>query len=176
MHQNNNTNALTTPTTRRLPRSLVAASVLGLALSLVACASAPPPPVAALSTARIALTQAEAAGAGELAPVELLSAREKLVRADQVVREERFAEARRLADESTVDAELAERSARAMRAQQAAAELRRSNATLEAEIDRPRQQALKSARPLPAYAAAPKTGQRTNPFHTGYPHEEHPPL
>jgi hypothetical protein len=131
--RHNNTN-VSIP--RRLPRTLAAASVLALALSLVACASAPPPPVAALTSARSALTQAEAAGAGQLAPVELLSAREKLNRADQAVREERFAEARRLADESAADAQLAERTARVQRATQAAAEMRRSNATLEAEIDR----------------------------------------
>lgn len=125
-----------TAASRRLPRSLTAASTLALALSLIACASAPPPPVAALTTARAAVTQAEAAGAGQMAPVELLSAREKLTRADQAVREERFGEARRLADESAADAQLAERSARVQRAQQAAAEMRRSNATLEAEIDR----------------------------------------
>jgi hypothetical protein len=136
MQQNNNSNALTGPNTRRLPRSFLAASMVALALTLVACASAPPPPVAALTTARAALTQAESAGAGQLAPVELLSAREKLNRADTAVREERFADARRLADESAADAQLAERSARVERAKQAAAEMRRSNATLEAEIDR----------------------------------------
>jgi hypothetical protein len=103
---------------------------------LVACASTPPPPVAALTSARSAVTQAEAAGAGQLAPVELLSARDKLNRADQAVREERFAEARRLADESAADAQLAERTARVQRATLAATEMRRSNATLEAEIDR----------------------------------------
>ncbi len=133
MRHDNNT---TVSTPRRLPRSLAAASVLALALGLVACASAPPPPVAALTSARSAVTQAEAAGAGQLAPVELLSAREKLNRADQAVREERFAEARRLADESAADAQLAERTARVQRATMAAAEMRRSNATLEAEIDR----------------------------------------
>lgn len=126
----------TASTPRRLPRTLVAASVLAMALGLAACASPPPPPVAALTSARSAVTQAEAAGAGQLAPVELLSAREKLTRADQAVREERFAEARRLADEAAADAQLAERTARAQRATQAAAEMQRSNATLEAEIDR----------------------------------------
>jgi hypothetical protein len=68
--------------------------------------------------------------------VELLSAREKLNKADTAVREQRFADARRLADEATVDAQLAERTARVQRARQATTEMQRSNATLEAEINR----------------------------------------
>lgn len=122
---------------RRLPRALATASVLALALGLAACASTPPP-VASMTTARAAITQAEAAGAGQLAPVELLSARDKLVKAESAVREERFDLARRLADEAAVDGQLAERSARLQRAKLAAAEMKRSNATLETETERRR--------------------------------------
>jgi hypothetical protein len=121
---------------RRLPRAVSSAAVVSAALLLVACASPAPAPVEALTHARAALTQAEAAGANQLAPVELLSAREKLNKADTAVREQRFADARRLADEATVDAQLAERTARVQRARQATTEMQRSNATLEAEINR----------------------------------------
>lgn len=124
---------------RCLPRALSLAVVLSATLTLMACASTAPAPVDAMTSARAALTQAEAAGAGQLAPVELLSARDKLALADAAVREERYADARRLADQAAADAQVAERTARLQRARQAASELQRSNAMLEAELQRARQ-------------------------------------
>jgi hypothetical protein len=93
--------------------------------------------VAELTTARGAITQAEAAGAGQLAPVELLAARGKMVQADAAVRAEQFEQARRLAEQAAADGALAERKARAARASMAAAELERGNAALKQEIGRP---------------------------------------
>lgn len=121
---------------RRWIRSAVAA--FSAALLLGACATTlNTPPVAEMTTARAAITQAEAAGAGQLAPVELLAARGKLVKADVAVRDEQYDQARRLAEQAAADAQLAERKARADRARMAAAELERSNAALQREIDRP---------------------------------------
>lgn len=117
----------------RLLRPAAVALALSATLVLGACASKGPPPVDALATARAAVTQAEAAQAGELAPVELLAARDKLAQADAAVRTEDFAQARRLAEQATADGVLAERKARAERARQAAAELARSNAALQQE-------------------------------------------
>src|ERR1700712_1009444 len=82
-------------------------------LFLAACASEGPPPVAEIATARAALTQAESAGALAQAPTELLSARDKLTKAEIASRDKRYMEARRLAEESAVDADVAERKARA---------------------------------------------------------------
>lgn len=113
----------------------------GLILSmavLTACASTGTPPVAELSRARASISQAESAGALRLAPVELMAARDKLGRAEAAVREERFAPARQLAEAAEADAVLAERKARAEKAQAAVAELERSNATLRQEIERRR--------------------------------------
>ena len=113
-----------------------AATVLAIsaALFLGACASTKgAAPVAEMATARASITQAEAAGAGQLAPVELLSARDKLVRADAAMQTEQFEQARRMAEQASADAELAERKARADRARLAAKELERSNATLKQE-------------------------------------------
>jgi hypothetical protein len=93
--------------------------------------------VAELTMANAAITQAEAAGAGQRAPVELLSARDKMVQAEAAVRAEQFKQARRLAEQAAADAELAERKARADRSRMAAAELDRANATLQQEIARP---------------------------------------
>ncbi len=124
-----------TPARRRWTPAAGAVLAVSAALFLGGCASTKgAQPVAELTTARAAITQAEAAGAGQLAPVELLSARDKLVRADAAVRTEQFDQARRLAEQAAADAELAERKARADRARKAAAELERSNATLKQEI------------------------------------------
>ncbi|MEX2239945.1 MAG: DUF4398 domain-containing protein [Burkholderiales bacterium] len=114
-------------------------AVLG-ALFLGACATyMGSAPVAELTTARAAITQAEAAGAGQLAPVELLAARGKMVQADAAVRAEQFEQALRLAEQAAADGALAERKARAARARMAAVELERGNAALKQEIGRPAQ-------------------------------------
>lgn len=107
-----------------------------MALGLVACASPGKPPTAELASAQASITQAETAGAVQQAPVELLTAREKFGRAQAAVREEHFEQARRLANQAEVDAELAERKARAVKAQAAAQELARSNDLLRQEIER----------------------------------------
>jgi len=105
-------------------------------LLLDACASPGTPPVAELTTARASMVQAESAGAMQLAPVELLSARDKLAQAEAAARAEKFAQARNLATEATVDAELAERKSRAVKATKAVEELALGNAALEQEIAR----------------------------------------
>lgn len=115
----------------RLGAALLAVSA---AFLLGGCATKVLAPVAELATARSSITQAEAAGAGNLSPVELLAARDKLVRAESAMGMEQFSQARRFATEATADAELAERKARAERARKAATELERTNAVLEREI------------------------------------------
>ena len=125
MSQNNNT-----PFRRRATAMLALSSVLFLG----ACATKAVTPTAELSMARASITQAEAAGAGQLAPVELLAAREKLVRAEAAIRAEQFGEARRLSEQAAADADLAERKSRADKARRMAPELCRSNDTLQQEI------------------------------------------
>ena len=66
----------------------------------------------------------------------MLSARTKLGKAEAAAREEQFTVSRRMADEATADAELAERKARASKAQTAVDELQRANAALEKEAAR----------------------------------------
>ncbi len=107
-----------------------------LALLLAACATPGIAPVAELAAAKASIEQAERAGARDAAPMELMSARDKFAKAQAAVREERFDPARRLAAQAEVDAELAERKARAMKAHAAAAELARSDALLRNELER----------------------------------------
>jgi hypothetical protein len=109
---------------------LLAAMLLG------ACATVDTLPAAEIAAAQAAISQAENVGAKNAAPVELLAAREKLEKADAAVREERFGDARRLAEAAEADAMLADRKARAAKAQSAAQELVRSNELLRIEAGR----------------------------------------
>lgn len=117
-------------------RRATAVLALSTVVFLGACATKGVAPTAELSLARASITQAEAAGAGELAPVELLAARDKLVRAEGAVKNEQFSQARRLSEQAAADADLAERKSRADKASRMAAELGRSNDTLQREIKR----------------------------------------
>ncbi|MEO8248082.1 MAG: DUF4398 domain-containing protein [Burkholderiales bacterium] len=119
--------------TTRLCATACAASTV---LLLAACASTGKAPTGELASARTSVTQAETAGALQQAPVELLAAREKLGMAEAALRDERYEQARRLATEAQVDAQLAEQKARATKAQAAAQELARSNELLRQEIQR----------------------------------------
>lgn len=121
---------MTHPLSARLRAGLLAAMLLG------ACATVDTLPAAEIAAAQAAIGQAENVGAKNAAPVELLAAREKLEKADAAVREERFGDARRLAEAAEADAMLADRKARAAKAQSAAQELVRSNELLRIEAGR----------------------------------------
>ena len=120
----------------QLRSTFLVPAVLASTLFVGACATQGPPPVADLAVARTSVTQAEAAGAAQLAPVEFLNARNKLASAEAAMRDKRYDDARVYTDEAAADADVAERKARAMKATNAAMELQRSNAVLGNEIDR----------------------------------------
>ncbi len=117
-------------------RPFIALSVIATTLLLGACASQGKAPVADLAVARNSLGKAESAGAAQYAPTELLSARDKLSRAEVAMKDKRFDDARVLSDEAAADADVAERKARAVKATQNAAELQRSNTVLGNELNR----------------------------------------
>lgn len=87
----------------RLIQAMLAASLL---LLIAACASTPPDP-RLLDNARQAIEQAEAAQASEYAPLELRFANERLYLAEQALGNEREDEARRLAEQAELEAQLA---------------------------------------------------------------------
>lgn len=118
---------------RRSVAALAAAASIAL---LGACASKGVNPVAELATAQASISQAESAGALQLAPVEMLAARDKMNKAAAAARDERFTESRRLAEEAAADADVAERKSRAMKSTRAAEELNRANAALQQEATR----------------------------------------
>jgi hypothetical protein len=107
----------------------------GLVVCLAACAS-DPAPEAELAAAAVAIDDAEEANAPAQAsgPYEL--ARDKLERAREAMEDGENLEARRLAEQALVDAQLAEAQARSEVARENAAELRASIETLQDEIAR----------------------------------------
>jgi Domain of unknown function (DUF4398) len=107
----------------------------GLVVGLAACAS-DPAPEAELAAAEVAVDEAEEANAPAQAsgPYEL--ARDKLERAREAMEDGENLEARRLAEQALVDAQLAEAQARSEVARENAAELRASIETLQDELAR----------------------------------------
>ena len=104
------------------------------ALGVVGCAGKPP--LETLSQAELAVQEANQITASQYAPVDLQTAREQLDRAKQAMDDEEYDEARRLAEQALVNAQLAEAKAGAEKARQAAAELQKSIQTLRAELER----------------------------------------
>jgi Domain of unknown function (DUF4398) len=86
-----------------LRRRALAVVFLG---ALGACASTPPP-TDAISAADLALQQAETAQAATYAPGDVLRARTQLDNAKAEMRNENYDRARRLAEQSTVDSQVA---------------------------------------------------------------------
>jgi hypothetical protein len=107
----------------------------GLVVGLAACAS-DPAPEAELAAAEVAVDQAGQANAPAQAPGPYELARDKLERARDAMEDGENLEARRLAEQALVDAQLAEAEARSEVARQNAAELRASIETLQDEITR----------------------------------------
>lgn len=99
--------------------------VLVAMLGLGACSSVPPPEQQ-LANADAAVREAEEANAASEAPAPLRRARDKLEQARNAMRAEEYVDARRLAEQAAVDAELAEVQARSTVAQENVEELRRS--------------------------------------------------
>jgi len=115
---------------------LMASFFLVSILALSGCADKVPPPTQQVTMATQAISQAESSGAFDLAPLELKSAREKLTQAKLAMEQEKNDQARRLADEAIIDANLAEAKARSAKSQKVVEELKESIRILREEINR----------------------------------------
>jgi Domain of unknown function (DUF4398) len=115
--------------TQRIICSSACAAVI---TALTACVSGPVP-LEQLAVAKASVQRAEQAGATELAPVELSTARDKLQRAEQAAQNHQGQTATMLADQANVDAELAEATAREHKSHQADMELEASLQSLRQE-------------------------------------------
>jgi hypothetical protein len=118
-----------------------------LLLVLAACGGGEGLPEAELSRAQLAVERAVAAGAGERAPSELTRAQNQLRAAREAADEERYTDARRLAERAESDATLAE-------ARSEAAVGAESLNQLQSTVGQPRELVLPSPGPSVAPATA----------------------
>jgi hypothetical protein len=109
-----------------------AAALLGLA----ACASDKTPATADVAVSRAAVANATSAGAADLAPAELQSAREKMMRANQALAAKDYKTAQDLANQASADAQLAQSKANSTKATAAADELQKSIRVMRDELER----------------------------------------
>jgi hypothetical protein len=109
--------------------------MLALPILISACASAPVP-IEQMAVAEAAVLRASTASTAESAPAELQLAAAKLADARSAVKAGDSDRARRLANEATVDAEVAEIHAQATRAERAARDSQEAARALQEEINR----------------------------------------
>lgn len=107
------------------------------AILLNGCSSAAPRPDDALIRAKTAVDQATTAGSGQYAPVDLNTAGSKLQSANEEETKGNYKQAKYLAEESQVDAELALAKTQDAKAQEAANQVRQSNQALKNQVNQP---------------------------------------
>ena len=107
-----------------------------LVLAAAAAFAREPPPDTNLQAAQQAIANAERVDAASLAPVELGAARAKLSDAEKAVAAKEMVAGAQLADEARADAELAAARTVAAKAKAVNADIKRSTATLEEEMQR----------------------------------------
>jgi Domain of unknown function (DUF4398) len=105
-------------------------------LALGACASNKTPATADVAVSRAAVANATSAGAADLAPEEMKSAREKMMRANQALAAKDYKLAQDLAAQAQADAQLAQSKANSAKATTAADELQQSIRVLRDEVNR----------------------------------------
>ncbi len=114
-----------------LPR-WVSISLMCSMLGLIGCSSARPPDIA-MAQAKLAIEQASNSKAPVYDQADLQRAREKLSNAERSVMDKKYDEAQYLAEQATVDAQLAEARANASDAMQNEVEVRKTIDALRGE-------------------------------------------
>jgi hypothetical protein len=109
---------------------------IALSFIVTAAYASNPVPDETIAVAKAAVQRAEQSGAPQAAPVELASARDKLARAEKANADHHGKPAIALADQATIDAQVAEAMAQKERAAKAAAEFDASMKTLRQESNR----------------------------------------
>jgi len=115
------------------------AGVLGIALTLGACASSGERPDSKLQTAKASVQQAEANDAREFEPVLLNDAQNKVADAEEMIEREEYEDAARLLEQASVDAQLAGARAETAKARQAVDEINSNIDSLRDRLDQQRQ-------------------------------------
>ncbi len=117
-------------------RIVVALGLAFIAAFLAACMSAPVAPTASLTDARDAIASAEQSDARQYAGAELDQARQKLLLAEEAVKAERMTEAKHLAQQSRITAELAMAKAASAKAAEINRQMGRGADALDEEMKR----------------------------------------
>jgi hypothetical protein len=107
-----------------------------LVLSLAACASQKAPATADVAVSNNAVENAVSAGAADLAPEEITSARAKMMQANQALAAKDYVRARDLATQAQADARLAQSKANSAKATAAANALNDDLRVLREEVER----------------------------------------
>jgi hypothetical protein len=107
-----------------------------LLAGLAGCASEKTPATADVAVSREAVSAATASGAADLAPAEMQSAREKLMRANQALAAKDYKTAQDLATQAQADAQLAQSKANSAKATAASDELQQNIRLLREEVAR----------------------------------------
>ena len=106
---------------------------------MVGCTSMKTPATADVAVSRAAVANAAGVGAGELAPAEMTSAREKMQRANAALAAKDYKQARDLAAQAQADAQLAQSKANSAKASAAAQALNEDIRLMREELDRANQ-------------------------------------
>lgn len=102
---------------------------------LASCAGIPAP-TEQMAVSKVAVSNATSAGGNEFAPIPLKSAMDKMDAAERAMATEDYVQARQLAEEAQVDAQVSATTSRSLKAQKAASALQEDNRVLRKEIDR----------------------------------------
>lgn len=112
-------------------------TLCSIALALTAgCSSMKTPATADVAVSKAAVDNAASAGAGEFAPVEMTSARDKLAQANKAMAAKDYKLAADLAAQAQADAKLAQSKADSAKAQKAANALQDDIRVLREELER----------------------------------------
>ena len=122
-------------TTRVKQHSLMALCAAAMVL-MTACASQKTPATADVAVSRAAVENAAGAGAADLAPAEMMAAREKMMRANQALAAKDYKLARDLSAQAQADAKLAQSKANSAKATAAADALNEDIRVMREELDR----------------------------------------
>lgn len=109
---------------------------MAMLMALGGCASNKTPATADVAVSREAVAAATSSGAADLAPGEMQSARDKLMRANQALAAKDYKAAQELANQASADAQLAQSKANSAKATSAADELQQNIRLLREEVAR----------------------------------------
>ncbi|KFE53030.1 DUF4398 domain-containing protein [Pseudomonas syringae] len=119
----------------------LAALALGASFVLAGCAGNPPSEQYAVSQS--AVNSAVSAGGTEYSAVEMKSAQDKLKQAELAMQEQKYDEARRLAEQAEWDARVAERKSQAAKAEKAVQDARQG-------VNELREEGMRQVQPVKA--------------------------